>query len=207
MIPVIASPRPKKPDEYPAFPGDVLFRSRDTGSGLEEHAVLLYEVQGDSFEVLALPESQRNHGIGLTPQTRLASDWFLRARALSESDGLACVFELASASGEFHGQPASWFYESKFHLYQDPELGMSTNCVGFVASALAICGLDALVPHYPFQFHTSLIPPARTKPTPGHLARALTGLEALPFLPDQRTAAAYASCSVTYEDAQRGTLP
>lgn len=207
MFPIIACPRPQNPLELPPFPGDVLFSSLDTGSGLAEHTVLLYESHGDSFEVLALPESQRNNGNGLNPQTRLASDWLLRARAVDESDGLACVYELASASGEFHGQPAGWFYESKFHLYKEPVLGMSTNCVGFVASALAIYGVDALEPQYPFQFTTPLVPPTRTKPTPGHLARALTGLEPLPYLPDQRAAETFASCTTTHEHAQSGLLP
>jgi hypothetical protein len=207
MLPVIAFPRPQDPTGFPPVPGDVVFRSRATESGLAEHSAILYEASGDSYVVLALPESQTALGKGLRPQEGLASDWILRARAMTESDGIACVYDLASASGEFHGQPASWFYEAKFHLFQEPGLGMSTNCVGFVASALACCGVNALVPEYSFAFHTPLIHPIRRKPTPGHLARALSGTEMLPFKPNQERAVAYASCTTTFDDALQGALP
>ncbi|WP_395744672.1 hypothetical protein [Prosthecobacter sp.] len=131
----------------------------------------------------------------------------MRARALNKRDAQACVFDLAAASGEFHGTPASWFYGERFHLYHQPEAGMKTNCVGFVASALAFSGLHALLTEYSFPYHTPLAPPVRTKPTVGHLARALSGCEILPFRPTQETAETYASCRKTHWDALSGHLP
>ncbi len=204
MPPLIAYPRPQDPHQFPAQPGDILFQSRDTSEGVAEHTVLIFDVNGDDYNVLALPESL---GSALCPWPRKASEWILRARAMNESDGLACVQDLAAASGEFHGQPMRWFFESEFHLYREPSLGMATNCVGFVASALACNGVDTLVSEYTFEFNTPLVPPIRTKPTVGHLARALTGLENLPYAPNQREAEDFATCNHTLAQALNGSLP
>lgn len=208
MRPVIASPRPQNPHEHPPRPGDVLFRSRVEQGRTEEHTALLYECEGDDFQVIGLPESEpESHGsTSLVPRQMAASTWLLRARALDEADAQACVHDLASASGEFLGQPARWSYEDKFRVFLEPSPGMKTNCVGFVASALACSGMDALLPSYLFKFNTPLNPPERSKPTVGHLARALTGKVGLPYTPGVTDAERYASCVATYQDAIEGRL-